>query len=107
MVGDGLGVRGPDADVDQTDPAPVSAHAMIGGHLETMPGDRRHARFGLGRRNRRVYDEGAWQNDLLDAPPRMQLLQAPLYELVDITVVVGQERPGLHRPPVGAGIVHE
>ena len=37
----------------------------------------------------------------------MKLLQAPLHELVDIAVIVGQQHPGLHRPPVGAGIVHE
>ncbi len=107
VVGDGLGVRGPDADVDETDPAPVGAHAMIGGHLEPMPGDGAGPRLGLGRRDRRVDDDIARQNDLLDARSGVQLLQAPLDELVDIAVVVGEQHPRLHRPPVGAGIVHE
>ena len=107
MVGDGLGVRGPDADVDQTDPPPVGAHAMIGGHLEAMPGDRCGLRLGLGRRNRRIDDDVARQNHLLDARSGMKLLQAPLDELVDIAVVVGEQHPRLHRPPVRAGVVNE
>ncbi len=36
-----------------------------------------------------------------------QLLEAPVDELVDIAVVVGQQHPRLHRAPVGAGVVDE
>ena len=39
--------------------------------------------------------------------PGMQLLQAPLHELIDIAVIVGEQHPGLHRAPVGAGVVDE
>src|ERR1700679_3528196 len=90
VVGGGLGLRGPDADVDQTDPAPVRAHAMIGGHLEGMPGDGPCAYFRFCWRDRRVDDDVARQNDLLDARSGMELLQSPLHELVYIAVVVGQ-----------------
>ena len=107
VVGDGLGVRRSDADVDETDPAPVGAHAVIGGHLEPVPGDGRDARFRLSRRDRRVDDDVARQNDLLHARSAMQLLQAPLHELVDIAMIVGEQHPGLHPPPVGTGVVDE
>ena len=107
VVGDGLGVRRSDADVDETDPAPVGAHAMIGGHLEPVPGDGGCARFRLRRRDRRVDDDVARQDDFLDAGSCVQLLQAPVHELVDVAVIVGEQHPRLHRPPVGAGVVHE
>ena len=80
---------------------------MISGHLEAMPGDSADARFRLGRRNRRIDDDVARQNDLLDACSGMELLQAPLHELINIAVVVREQHPGLHRPPVRARVVHE
>jgi hypothetical protein len=36
MVGRGLGVRRPDADVDQRDPLPVGALQVIGRHLRHL-----------------------------------------------------------------------
>ena len=38
MIGDVLGVRRADADIDERDPVPVPAHEVIGRHLEAVPG---------------------------------------------------------------------
>jgi hypothetical protein len=48
VVGDGLGVGGPDADVDQRDPAPVGRGQVVGRHLVLAPGRRGHRRSGSG-----------------------------------------------------------
>ena len=107
VIGDRLGVGGADADVDEADAAPILAYDVIGGHLVAMPdkaGDER-IRFGLAvaRLDRHI----AGQHELLHAGAGAQLLEAPADELVDITVIVGQQHPGLHRAPVGACVVHE
>ena len=80
---------------------------MIGRHLEAVPGDGGGARLRL----RRAADESMTtlpgRTTFCDARSGVQLLQAPAHELVDVAVIVGQQHPGLHRPPVGAGVVDE
>ncbi len=106
MVGDGLGVGGADADIDEADAAPVGAHDVIGGHLEAMPDDAGRPRLGFVRRQARVDHDIAGQHDFFDgAGP--QLLQAPAHELIDVAMIVRQQHPGLHRAPVGAGVMHQ
>ena len=103
-----LALAGPTPILTRLTPLPVLAHDVIGRHLEAVPDD-------AGRlapppppatRSASIVDI-ARQHQLGDARVAAQLLQAPAHELVDIAVIVGQQHPRLHRPPVGARVMHE
>ena len=107
MVGDVLGVRRADADVDQRHALAVARDEVIGGHLEPVPwarGDGFLRSFG----NVAAPDLGAArQHHALVGTALGEPCQAPAHELVDVAVIVGEQNPLLHVAPVAARIVHE
>ena len=108
MIGDVLGVRRADADVDQR-------HALA---VRAAPGDRPASGSGATAswrcaprprparcraRSRRCPAAPAARTAAALVQPR----EADAHELVDVAVIVGQQHPALHVPPVAAGVVHE
>jgi hypothetical protein len=102
MIGDGLGVGGADADVDQGDTAAVGCGEVPGRHLMTPPG-------ALGRHPRRITGLGgdghAAGADQTLIAPFAELARAPDQELVHIAVIVGEQDEGLDRIGGTAGVV--
>jgi hypothetical protein len=106
MVGDVLGVRRADADVDQRDAAvAIAARQMIAGHLVTVPLRASHDKCCFRIRHATGNAAAAWQIQHGVGALSLQLFQAPLHELVHIAVIIGEEDPRLDVAPVGAGVV--
>src|SRR5208282_1741103 len=107
MVGNGLGVRRADADIDQRYALMVRRCEMIGGHLRAMPGGRGDERGGLAGRVVGVDTEisGQVQPVVWTAGP--QLLESPLDELVHIAMIICQKDPGLNEAPVRTGVMNQ
>ena len=109
VVGDGLRVRGTDADVDDGHAALViAARQVVGRHLKLMPGGDGEP----GRRFRRIAHapghRPSWADQaVIGAGGIGQLGQSPGHELVEIALVVGEQNPGLHVPPVRARVMHQ
>ena len=105
VVGDVLGVGRTDADVDQGDAVAVIGLQVIGRHLVAVPDhvldDRLHLAFGHATLDHHV----ARQHHAAEARVAHQHVQAVADELVDVTVIVGQQDPRLHMAPVTAGVV--
>ena len=105
VVGNGLGVGGADADVDQGDPLAVFGHQVISGHLMLAPGGFGHSAlemFGL-RRDRDETGEGQGRVP----PARSNLPKAPADELVHVAGVVGEKDVVLHVLGRRAGVMFQ
>ena len=107
MVGDGLGVGGADADVDERHALAVGRGEVIGGHLEAVPGAAGDQVVDLVRCMLGADDDVAGQHQPRGRLAGAELLARPAHEAVDVAVVVGEQNPALHMPPVAARVVHE
>ncbi len=113
MVRDGLGVGGPDADVDERRAVrratPVAADQVVGRHLVAVPGRGRDHRRGVGARGLGAFDHDPARKDeafeVALAPG--QDVEAEAHELVDVAMVVGEQDPRLDVAPVRARVVDE
>ena len=104
VVGDGLGVGRPDADVDQGHALMARRGQVIGRHLVLLPGRVADRRLGVGRVARDDHAAGAGQG-FVGAARRLELFDGPAHELVDIAVVVGEQDIGLNVVDRRAGVV--
>jgi len=101
VVGDRLGVAGPDADIDEGDAVAAGALEMIGRHLRQPGGPRR---LGL---VARADDDIAGLDEGDGAAVAGHLGPADGDELVDVALVVGQQHEFLEMLGRGAGVVVE
>ena len=104
VVGDGLGVRGPDADVDQGDPHAVGREQVVGRHLVAPPGRIAQLRVGIFRRAVEKEPAGAGQRGV---DPLADLPAGPVDELVDVAVIVREQDVALEVLGRGAGVMGE
>ena len=86
MVGDRLGVRGPDADIDHGDAAVVALLQVIGRHLR-QPADGARVRLG----SRRRLDVAGLDEGLVAAAAVRHHVARQGAELVDVELVVGEQ----------------
>ncbi len=107
MVGDVLGVGRADTDIHQRHAVAVAGDQVIGRHLVTVPDHAGSNRRGFTVVHAFFDDHVARQYHAHKTRIVAQLLQAMDDELVDITVVVGQQNPRLHMTPVAAGVMHQ
>jgi len=108
VVGDGLRIGRPDADVDHRDAAAAASNQVIGRHLRQPR--RRGAEFvaGLGRHAGRALDHVAGFDERFvarcSADARHRFVPQP-HELVDVELVVREQHEVLEVLGVGAGVV--
>ena len=107
VVGDGLGVGGADADVDQRDAAPARRHQVIGRHLVLAPGGGGDRLRASGVSLVITTPAGAGEALVRSSPARRSSSSAPAHELVDVAMVVGEQHVGLHVVGRRAGVVGE
>ncbi len=107
VVGDVLGVGGPDADVDQADAAALAHETdrpASGSDARRRRPEATSASSGAVAPRRSTTLPGSTSFSALAAA---QLLEAPADELVDIAMIVGEQHPGLHVAPVRARVMHQ
>ena len=103
MIGGCFRVRRPYPDIDQRDPSPICGPQMIGGHLEPTP--RRTINqlariLGVG-----TDGQGTGNRKLSIAAIRLQLLQLPIDEGIDMAVLIGEQQIALKMRHRRAGIM--
>ena len=104
VIADRLGVRRPDADIHQRDPAAIGRDEVIGGHLVTPPRGVRHPGAGIFGPLGQVQPACAGKCGVFAAA---QLQACPVHEFIDIAVVVGEQDVALEVFCRGAGVVHQ
>ena len=104
VVGDGLCVGRPHADVHHRDALSARRGQVIGWHLVLLPGVLAQRRIRVGRLARHHHAARARQL-VIGTVGRLQLLAGPAHELVDVAVVVGEQHIGLHVLHRRSGVV--
>ena len=105
MIGDGFGVAGADADIDQRDALPVGSSEMVGGHL-------RQAREG-GAAGGLIREAGVGRDDIARFDQEFvvaalaDFLLGVVDELVDVALVVGEEDEALEVIGLGGGVMRQ
>ncbi|MNZ88609.1 hypothetical protein D3C78_1075040 [compost metagenome] len=107
VVGDVLGVGRADTDVDQGHAVAIAGDQVIGRHLVAVPDHPGGNRRGFAVIHALFDDHVARQHHAHETRIAAQLLQAMDDELIDVAVIVGQQDPRLHVPPVAAGVMHQ
>ena len=107
MVGDVLGVRWADTDVDEGYAGISVPRQMVGGHLVAVPGRAGHQRLRLGGRMPAAYGDVARQYEALKTAIAGKLLASPAHKLIHIAVIIGQQNPALDMAPVASRIVNQ
>ena len=101
MIGRGLGVRGPDADIDQRDAVPVRPFQVIGRHLRQLRQGRDRA---IGRGDFHI----PGRDETGVALRRIgQHLPRDLLEFVDVELIVGEEHMVLEMLRACRGVMRE
>ena len=103
VVGDGIGVRGADADIDQGDPRMAVGDQLIGRHLRQF--FRPLTAGGLIRQARVGYDRITRLHKGTEGIAAFDLGPAALDEFIHLALVVGEQHEALEMIWVGAGIM--